>query len=538
MRTLKLTVAGVVMAGLALLLLGVFSEPATTTAAPNTPKNVFVVFNRAPGPAEEALVRNAGGSVKYTYSIVPAIAATVPESAIRGLSRNPNVTLVEPDIEMHAIDFTAELNAVWGVRKVTTAGLLSEGKTGAGIKVGILDSGIDRTHKDLAYDESCSFATKYSSIQDGNGHGTHVAGTVAGKRDGVGVVGVAPDVTLCVFKVLSDTGSGSYSDMVSALNWISTYNAANPSSPIRVTNHSYGSSGDPGTTVKAAYDKLYNEGVLHIAATGNSGTSDTTASNCIFPARYASLVATAATTSTDARASFSSTCAEVEVAAPGSSVYSTYPYAKTSSGYATLSGTSMASPHAAGVAAVVWAENPGLTNAQVRKLLGDSAKDLGTAGRDNVFGFGLVQTGAALTLAADGASPTPTPTPTSTPTPTPTTSSSTATPTPTATATPVPANVMSVTSITYALKSSTLEVTVTVRDSSGKAVSSAAVNITVRHENGTTWTATGNTNSSGVVKFSLRSAPKGTYTSTINSVTKSGWTWDGITPTNVYTKTK
>jgi len=371
----------------ALIALGIVSSGGAADAA-SSRTEVIIGFKGQPGPAEQALVRGAGGSIKYTYTLVPAIAATLPEGAIVGLLANPNVTNIDLDIEVHAID--AELDNTWGVERIGAGAVHDGGNKGAGVKVAVLDTGIDTNHPDLSYDSSCSASfVSGQSLEDGHGHGTHTAGTVAALDNGTGVVGAAPEATLCIYKVLSNSGSGSYSDVIAALQQA-------VADAVQVTNNSYGSSGDPGATVKAAFDNAYAAGVLHAAAAGNSGNPKGKGNNCIYPARWDSLIATAATKQDDSRASFSSTCSEMELAAPGYRVNSTW----NDGGYHEGSGTSMASPHVAGTTALVFAANPGWSNDQVRTQLQTTADDLGDPGRDKQYGYGLVDADEAATPSA------------------------------------------------------------------------------------------------------------------------------------------
>jgi len=352
-------------------------------AQPTARVSVLIAFTKQPGPAEQALVRGVGGEIKYTYHLVPAIAARVPESALDELRRNPNITAVEPDLEVQVVD--AELDNTWGVKHIGAGTVHASGNGGAGIKVGILDTGIDTTHPDLNYDPTCSasFVTG-ETLMDGNSHGTHVAGTVAALDNDTGVIGMAPQATLCIYKVLNNSGNGNYSNIIAALERA-------VADGVQVTNNSYGGSADPGLTVRAAFDNAYATGVLHVAAAGNNGTPDGTGDNCIYPARWDSVIATAATTPSDTRASFSSTCSEVELAAPGDQINSTLP----GGGDGLKSGTSMASPHVAGSVALVLAANPGWSNDQVRLQLQITAVDLGDPGRDAQYGYGLVNAQAA-----------------------------------------------------------------------------------------------------------------------------------------------
>ena len=343
---------------------------------------VLIGFKQKPGPAEQAVVKGVGGQIKYTYHIVDAIAASIPQKAIDALQKNPNVRYVEPDGMVYALD--AELDDSWGVKRIG-AGLVHDSlNKGAGVKVAIIDSGIDYNHPDLNsnYWGGYDFVNDDSDPMDDNGHGTHVAGTVAALDDGIGVVGVAPEANLYALKVLSSGGSGSYSDVIAALQWC-------VDNGIQVTNNSYGSSGDPGKTVKAAFDNSYNNGngVLHVAAAGNSGNRYGVGDNIIYPARYDSVIAVAATDRSDKRASWSSTGPDLELSAPGVSIYSTY----LTNSYNTFSGTSMASPHVAGTAALVIAA--GISD--VRAQLKSTADDLGAAGWDSKYGYGLVNAAKA-----------------------------------------------------------------------------------------------------------------------------------------------
>jgi len=352
--------------------------PATVAAQPLEMVKVLIGFDRQPGSDGEGIVRGAGGAIKYTYHLVPAIAASVPEAAVEGLLRNPRVTSIEPDITVYAID--AELDNAWGVKHIGAGIVHDGGNKGAGVKVAIIDSGIDYTHPDLDanYAGGYDFVNDDTVPMDDDGHGTHVAGTIAAEDNDAGVVGVAPEASIYALKVL-EGGTGLYSDVIAAIEWA-------VDNGIQVTNNSYGSSGDPGMMVKAAFDNAYAAGVLHVAAAGNSGNPPGFFDNVIYPARWASVIAVAATDQSDSRPKWSSTGPDVELAAPGVSVYSTY----WDNTYATMSGTSMASPHVAGTAALVMIAYPSWTNVQVRSQLRDTADDLGAAGPDNLYGYGLV----------------------------------------------------------------------------------------------------------------------------------------------------
>lgn len=351
---------------------------------PSTQHRVFIVFKFPPGANEEKIVKGLGGSIRYTYGIVPVIAASIPETAIQGLQNNPNVVAIE------AVGQVTATNEVypWGITKIGSDIVHNEQyNRGFGVKVAIIDTGIDCTHFDLQ--DNCAggydFVNDDYDPYDDHSHGTHVAGIVAADDNYTGIIGVAPDVQLFALKVLDYAGSGWDYDIVAALDWIATYNDSYSDDPIRITNNSYSGSDLNNTTVQTAFDTLASKGVLHVSAAGNSGNVPGRGDNVGYPARFASNIAVAATDDRDKRATFSSTGPDVELSAPGVSIQSTIP----GGSFAVKSGTSMASPHVAGVAALVMAT--GTTDpTEVRNRLVATADDLGDVGKDDKYGWGLV----------------------------------------------------------------------------------------------------------------------------------------------------
>ena len=356
---------------------------------------VLVQFRQPPGPDQEALIRRMGGNVERSFKIVPAVAATLPAPALQALALHRDIVTIEEDVEVEAHD----LNATWGVKRIGcgpvhdgTYEAGAVGITGTGVRVAICDTGIDYNHPELAanYAGGKDFVTGDSNPIDEQYHGTHVAGTVAAAWNGTGVVGAAPNARLYACRVLDANGSGSYSYIIAALDWC----VANQ---IQVANFSLGSSGYPGTTVEQAFANAEAAGIVLIASAGNSGAGTDTVG---YPAKFSSCIAVASTDSADLRSSFSSTGPAVEIAAPGSSILSTYPGNR----LATLSGTSMAAPHVTGVAALMLekgvadANGNGRVNDDLRAVLALSATDLGAGGRDNSFGFGLVNASLAVSL--------------------------------------------------------------------------------------------------------------------------------------------
>ncbi len=335
---------------------------------------VLIGFKEKPGPAQQALVKGLGGKIKYTYNIIPAIAASIPEVAIEALKKNPNITNVELDNQVFALGQTLP----WGVDRIDAEVVhTNSDNRGAGVNIAIIDSGIDYNHPDLNdnYASGYDFVNGDTDPMDDDGHGTHVAGTVAAENNEFGVVGVAPDAKLYALKVLDDTGSGYMSDVVLAIQWATV-------NEIQVINMSLG--GNKNIFLEWACNlAYYDDGLLLVAAAGNGGA-------VIYPAAYSSVIAVSAIDSNDELAYFSSTGKQVELAAPGVDINSTLP-GNTYSGE-TWSGTSMASPHVAGTAALVIAS--GISNVtEVRAKLQDTAEDIGLSTREQ--GYGLVDAAEA-----------------------------------------------------------------------------------------------------------------------------------------------
>ena len=366
-KIVAILMAMIMVISVTVVLAGSAADNDTKTKEP-----VIIGFKSTPSQADKAMVRGHGGDIKYSYTLINAIAAKLPEQAIENIQKTPRVTYVEIDGEVHTLD--TELDNSWGVKRIGAGTVHESGNKGRGVRVAILDTGIDSTHSDLNanYKGGYDYVNDDSDPMDDNGHGTHCAGIVAAEDDGVGVVGVAPEAHLYAVKVLDSSASGYLSDVIAGIQW-----SAN--NRMDVISMSLGSD-FRSISLKKACDNAYRSGVLLVAAAGNDGYSPGKG-NVDYPARYDSVIAVAATDSNDNRASFSSTGPDVELAAPGVSVKSTY----LGEEYAIKSGTSMACPHVAGTAALVIA-----AGGDVRQCLQDTADDLGAAGKDNLYGYGLV----------------------------------------------------------------------------------------------------------------------------------------------------
>lgn len=257
-----------------------------------------------------------------------------------------------------------------------------------GATIAVVDTGIDTDHPDLADQIDTANSRCFglgllcvlTGYEDDNGHGTHVSGIAAAlTNNATGVAGVAYDAEVMALKVCNAIGSCSTSDVASAVRYAADNGAD-------VVNMSLGSSG-ASTTLHDAVQYAEGKGVVLVAAAGNEG--DDTKN---YPASFPEVISVAATDSDDERADFSNTNEDVELAAPGVGVLSTY----TGNGYRELSGTSMASPHVAGLAGLLVGQNPDWSNDQVRDRMGNCSDDLGDSGRDDSFGFGRIDLERAL----------------------------------------------------------------------------------------------------------------------------------------------
>ena len=345
----------------------------SVAAQPSEKVDVIIRFN---GKADGALIRAHGGDIKHEYHIISAIACSLPEQAIEALKRNPGIETIELDCEVYALDL--ELDNSWGVDRIDADIVHSYPNTGVGAKVAIIDTGIDDNHVDLEGSVGgwVDYVNGLTTPYDDAGHGTHCSGIVSAADNGLGVVGVAPDAMLYVAKVLDSSGSGSLSDVIAGIEWA-------VGQGVDVISMSLGADVYVAA-LEEACNSAAGSGVLLVAAAGNDyrATGRRELDTVDYPGRFDSVIAVGATDINDNKASFSSTGPDVEIAAPGVAINSTYP-----GGYATGSGTSMACPHVAGVAALVFfspidpaydSDIDGVWDAaEVRAKLQATADDLG-----------------------------------------------------------------------------------------------------------------------------------------------------------------
>lgn len=354
-----------------------------------TKKYKIVGFNDEVTVGEsENILQNHDIKIKKRLPLANACLCLVDEkaSSFKTLAADAKVEFIEDD-------YTAQIQMLpsaaysgikiksqsipWGINKIEAPGVWKRCK-GEGIKVGIIDTGIDREHPDLKDNIKAAYGILDSKkIVDDNGHGTHVAGTIAALDNNIGVVGVAPKAEIYSVKAFDAKGRGQVSDIIDALNWC-------VEKQVHVINMSFGFNMKSRALERAirAADK---HNIVMVAAAGNSGGTD----SVLYPAKYSEVIAVAASDEKDKAASFSSNGPEVNIIAPGVDISSTYK----NQDYKHMSGTSMACPHVVGALALLLSIS-GANTKNAKSAILNTAKDIGLPKENQ--GAGLVKVSAAV----------------------------------------------------------------------------------------------------------------------------------------------
>lgn len=328
---------------------------------------------------------------------INAVVCRFPAKAdFKALQAHAMVKRVEPDrrLKIHVLSkpkpahISARCASIrskqiipWGVGRIGAARIWSRFQ-GSTVKVAVLDTGVSGTHPDLKVVRVFN-ALSGQPGYDQNGHGTHVAGTIAALKNRFGVVGVAPKVRIYSVKAFDKNGTAFTSDIIQGLDWCIR-------NGIDVINMSFGMSED-SATMKELVERANRKGIVLVASAGNGGTGT---GRIDFPARLPEVISVAASTPNNGIAGFSSRGPGITVAAPGVEICSTIP----GKSYTRMDGTSMAAPHVTGTAALLLAKNRRLTPARIRQLLRDTAVPLsGFTSGDQ--GSGLIRAKAAFDLA-------------------------------------------------------------------------------------------------------------------------------------------
>ena len=368
--------------------------------------NQYIVVlkdNVADVDSEAGRLANAFGGDRengHTYHrALKGFSVRMPEQQAARLADDPRVAFVEEDAVVSL--GATQTNATWGLDRIDQRDLPLNttyvfNATGSGVKAYIIDTGIRATHTEIAGRVISGFTAINDGLgtNDGNGHGTHVSGTVGGTT-----FGVAKNVTLVAVRVLDSSGSGTNSGVIAGVDFVtSDHQAGQPA----VANMSLG--GGISSALDTAVTNSINDGVTYAIAAGNENQDACNTS----PARVASAITVGSTTMTDARSSFSNFGTCLDVFAPGSSITSAWRTSDTATN--TISGTSMATPHVTGVAALFLETNPTASPATV------TAAIVNNATLNKVTGAGTGSPNRLLFSLLGGAPP-PTPTPTPTPVP-------------------------------------------------------------------------------------------------------------------------
>ncbi|MCD1296327.1 peptidase S8 [Methanocella sp. CWC-04] len=395
----------------------------------------IVAFNGEPGQmsamAEEkvtSLVNSYEGQVVYRYSVINGMAVTIPDDRVNELKALDNVKYVEKDQEVTVLLDKA-------VPQINAPDVWAAGYTGKGVKVCVIDTGIDASHPDLNGNKVVAwvdYVKGQTSPYDDHGHGTHCSSTIAGTGAASSgqYKGVAPEASLMGCKVLGKDGSGSNSNIIKGIDWAVKNGAQVISMSLGSSTHSQASDDAVNNAVKA--------GVTVVVAAGNSGPSKKTVA-C--PGDCESALTVGASDRNDQIASFSSRgptydgrvkpdVTNMGVGLVAAKATGTSGGKPVNQYYTAMSGTSMATPMTAGTVALLLQAKPDMTPAQVKNALTKTAKPLGSGVPNTDYGYGRVQAKAAIEYILNGQlPPAPSPTPTPTPGPNPT-ATPTATPTP------------------------------------------------------------------------------------------------------------
>ncbi|MFB6938933.1 S8 family peptidase [Streptomyces chartreusis] len=333
--------------------------------SPTAVKDSYIVTLRksvglkASSAAGKDLVAEYGGTVKKTFTkALNGYSATLSATEARRLAADPAVASVEQNQRVRLAD-TTQTSAPWGLDRIDQAALPLSGtytypdSAGSGVTAYVIDTGVRITHQQISGRATYGYdaVDGDTTASDGNGHGTHVATTIAGST-----YGVAKKAKIVAVRVLDNSGSGTTAGVIAGIDWV-TNNHSGPS----VANLSLG--GGASTTLDTAVRNSIASGVTYAVAAGNSSANASSYS----PARVTEAITVGATTSSDARASYSNYGSVLDIFAPGSSITAGWYTSDTATN--TISGTSMATPHVAGAAAVYLASHTSATPAAVASAL-------------------------------------------------------------------------------------------------------------------------------------------------------------------------
>ena len=341
---------------------------ALQTQPPNEEKRVIIEYRAGHDRNRGA---NRRGRARRAYRNIPAESLTASPEEINEMKNDPDIAAIEEDARISAL--AQVMN--WGAERVQAPRSWNSGFTGKGVNIAVVDTGIS-PHEDLRIAGGVSFDPDNASFYDDNGHGTGVAGIIAALDNNIGTVGVAPESNIYAVKVLDRNGEGYLSELLAGIDWCID-------NGIDIINMSLGSD-QRSRILEDMVNKAYSQGVSLASAAGNSGDAAGVSDTVNYPAKYNVVIGVAATDVNNGRAVFSSTGAGIDVSAPGVNIYTT----AMGNGYASGSGTSMATPYVSGNLALLKQAHPNADNNLLREMLYNEVIPLGNP---LWYGRGLIQ---------------------------------------------------------------------------------------------------------------------------------------------------
>ncbi|MEH7708082.1 S8 family peptidase [Bacillus toyonensis] len=375
-----------------LIFLFLYSISANPSFAEQKFDTYLVTFKNV---VDSKIILNHGGTIEKIYKYTPTVVSKIPVDSIDSLRKNPNITTVEKDVSVEVIpdikkEYSQKRSSImnsgapvlsdWNMERVKISPVHKQGYKGSNIKIGIIDSGIDITHEDIKITDGINIIDTNSNYTDEFGHGTRVAGVIAALDNNKGVLGMAPLSKIYAIKVLDSRGKGSISNVISGIEWAidNKLDIVNLSLQTIINNNA----------LEEVVKKAHEQGIILVAAAGNKGHNGIQ-ETITYPAAYKEVISVGAIDENNEKVIFSSVGNRLDLVAPGNNVYTTIPR----SFYYVYSGTSIASPHVAGIAALLKEANPNLTNIEISQILKNTATDL----KDNFYyGNGLVNAEKAI----------------------------------------------------------------------------------------------------------------------------------------------
>ncbi|MBD8035764.1 S8 family peptidase [Solibacillus sp. A46] len=346
-------------------------------AASDQQTNIIVKYEKE---HDKKFIIQQSDSVVKEYSQLPLLEINISKDVLQELISDKHIVFYEENKsfsiqnQFKVANISSTELERWNLKAMDVQNGWNAGFTGKGVKIAIIDSGV-ANHSDLTVVGGASFVG--NSYEDDHGHGTHVAGIIVGKHNGIGVAGIAPNAEVYALKAIGKDGKGDVADVLKAIDWAIE-------NKMHIINLSFGDL-EYAKSLHEGVKKAADHGIMIVAASGNEGNDSGTGNTINYPARHDEVISVASINRQFKRSSFSGTGNTNDFAAPGEEIYSTYLNGQ----YATYNGTSMATPHITGVLALLMEQYPYATATELRDGLRYIAEDLGEVGYDSLYGYGL-----------------------------------------------------------------------------------------------------------------------------------------------------